>query len=362
MASGNTHRFSGSDWLKSRLHLDLSPLATEAADILGQVFRGIYHLPRSNWEPERWTGPMVWAYVNGSLSTFDFSHLTELVVLAHDRCVRLTVKSAGPRGLHLEFHERNARQGALPLHIPFMEDHLHEIRKNLGFGLREGGNQPITVRQFCQALEGLVDEEIAQEAPDFLRSIRWAANEAPRNFAATLFGIEMLADEAYHFGLEDRDSIVAAVAGLYRSKSPLGHDKREEEQREYDLTRLRNQTLQKWCVHRMKVELFFQDQTWGWNNRPSTYGDMPVDLRDLMVKVEEKARRSMKGHTTWPAVVCEELGEAFRAETPEDRIAELIQTAASCLSWVQWIHENRNLPADDDRPLAVAPTKREEVA
>lgn len=129
-------KFSGSDWLARTLGEKLTPLATEAADVLGQVYQGIYHLPRSNWEPKRWKDPrFVWATVPGGISTVDGFHLTALVVLCHDRRLRVEISSAGPRDLRLTFHPRPTREGGIAQRCPHLERHVATIRAACGLGI-----------------------------------------------------------------------------------------------------------------------------------------------------------------------------------------------------------------------------------
>lgn len=62
-------------------------------------------------------------------STFDFSGLTEAVVLAHDRCIRFEIKPSGPKMLKLFFHKRHTRDGDIALRHPELEEHIELIRK-----------------------------------------------------------------------------------------------------------------------------------------------------------------------------------------------------------------------------------------
>src|SRR6266404_2787116 len=91
----------------------LSPLGREVAEILGQVFLGIYHI-----EDEIGQGKVDWSHKYGieigtwrTLSTYDFANLTWLVVLCHDRAIRLEIGSRGYRRLKLIFHQRTRGGG-----------------------------------------------------------------------------------------------------------------------------------------------------------------------------------------------------------------------------------------------------------
>ena len=65
----------------------------------------------------------------GSLATFDSEKLTKLVVLAHDRYLRVDIGAAGKGKLELMFHLRKTRTGDLMRRMPTMEQHLADIRK-----------------------------------------------------------------------------------------------------------------------------------------------------------------------------------------------------------------------------------------
>lgn len=89
-------KYSGADWLQSQFKdKKLSPLARKVADILGQVYRGIYHLNRI--DDQDWfsiCGVRVFLDSVGELATYDGSELTTLVMLCHEQSIRLSI-SAG---------------------------------------------------------------------------------------------------------------------------------------------------------------------------------------------------------------------------------------------------------------------------
>lgn len=125
-------KYSGADWIEKSLKQELSPLGREVADILGQVWRGIYHLEKQIRKVD-WANTF-WITINiyGDLSTYDFSRLTELVVLCHDRMLRLEISPCNFRYLTLIFHQRMNRDGMIGERMPTMEDHIQAIREHLG--------------------------------------------------------------------------------------------------------------------------------------------------------------------------------------------------------------------------------------
>jgi len=59
-----------------------------------------------------------------SLSTFDNNRLTELVFLAHDRCVRVELANGGPWMTGLKLHRRHTRNGERMQAHPTIEEAL----------------------------------------------------------------------------------------------------------------------------------------------------------------------------------------------------------------------------------------------
>ena len=109
--------------------IELSPLGIEVADILGQVWRGIYHL---QYDLIDWSDPHhIEVNIAEGLSTWDFNRLTELVVLCHDRAVRLEIEPCNMRFVKLLFHQRG-REGGMTKRHPTMEEAVQMVRDNIG--------------------------------------------------------------------------------------------------------------------------------------------------------------------------------------------------------------------------------------
>lgn len=127
-------KYAGADWLERTLHVELSPFGRKVADILGQVWRGIYHLDqggtnlrRTDWTDDRY----IRITVTGELSTFDSQQLTELVIAAHEECVRISVGACNMQRLQLNFSRRTARDGDLFSRHPMIEQAVESWRKHL---------------------------------------------------------------------------------------------------------------------------------------------------------------------------------------------------------------------------------------
>ena len=95
------------DWIERNTGQTCSPLGRKAAYILGAALGGIYNVPMKP-EKTKWSDPGVITVVvsHKDYSTFDFSGLTNLVLLAHALAVRVSIIAVAPRCMRLRFHLR----------------------------------------------------------------------------------------------------------------------------------------------------------------------------------------------------------------------------------------------------------------
>lgn len=122
--------YAGSDWIKGSMKKEMSPLGEAAANLLGDVFLGIYHMDTSLLKKVDWTDKYyiivpIWS---SALSTVDNNELTRLVVLAHDRMMRVDVMPHAFRYMKLGISQRTVREGDLSERCPTMERHIQIIR------------------------------------------------------------------------------------------------------------------------------------------------------------------------------------------------------------------------------------------
>ncbi len=99
------------------------------ADLLGELFAGIYHLdkkelPKVDWEN---THHIVVKTGERAMSTFDNSELTRLVLLAHHYCLRAEI-SGTKGGLILMFHRRE-RDGEISRRHPTIDQAVETFKK-----------------------------------------------------------------------------------------------------------------------------------------------------------------------------------------------------------------------------------------
>jgi hypothetical protein len=132
--------YSGADWIEKTLKKELSPLGKDVADILGAVYLGIYHidqgrnnraLDRADWSDTHCI--VVRLPKNYSLSSYDSSELTGLVLLAHDKAVRIEITAVFGGFFELVFHQRKREGNQFERH-PTIEKAMEDLRKGYGTG------------------------------------------------------------------------------------------------------------------------------------------------------------------------------------------------------------------------------------
>lgn len=131
-------QYDGAEWVRQNITSDVSPLGANVADLLGEVWQGIYHiqkwLDRVNWSDNR----CIEVVVGHPLATVDDNRLTVLVTLAHERMLRVEVLAHTHGYLKLVFHQRQKREGRLWERCPAIESHVSLIKRHYGY--RDGSN------------------------------------------------------------------------------------------------------------------------------------------------------------------------------------------------------------------------------
>lgn len=129
-------KYAGADWVRrnARKGQEMSALGERVADTLGDVFFGIYHIDTRDLDRVDWGHDYVICVpiTSRDLATTDGDALTRLVVLAHDRMLRMSIHPKSKHAVELMFHHRETREAAEPLYkrCPTMEDHMQSIRKH----------------------------------------------------------------------------------------------------------------------------------------------------------------------------------------------------------------------------------------
>ena len=99
----------------------------ECACLFADVLGGFHHLPG---KIKPW-GDGIQLNVLGSWASYDFNQLTRIIVLGHDRMIRVEVGPSGPRLFRVCLHKRHTREGSMAKKIPTIEDAIKEIRGRL---------------------------------------------------------------------------------------------------------------------------------------------------------------------------------------------------------------------------------------
>lgn len=105
--------YSGAEWIEKQKGIKLPEFQTRVANMLGIVFRGIYHIGnevmRADWlckhNEHEHTISITASDGRGRFSTYDSSTLTELVLLAHKMNIRVSIFAATHGYLRLVFME-----------------------------------------------------------------------------------------------------------------------------------------------------------------------------------------------------------------------------------------------------------------
>ena len=131
--------YMGADWIKRNFKTELSEAGEAAANFLGALFLGIYHLNPTSLRKVDWSDRYnIRVTVGGNgFATVDDNQLTRLVVLAHDMCLRVEIEGIGPGYQRLTISKRPNRDGAITNRCPYLADHIHEIRTHYGLPLSQ---------------------------------------------------------------------------------------------------------------------------------------------------------------------------------------------------------------------------------
>lgn len=122
--------FAGADWVEKSLGRTLSPIGRKAANVLGFVYAGIYHLDQAALKKVNWADKWnVHVIIDGSLATYDANALTRLVIAAHDLCARVEIEARAYRYLRLTFSERERNGRSVITSHPTIEQAIESARR-----------------------------------------------------------------------------------------------------------------------------------------------------------------------------------------------------------------------------------------
>jgi len=115
----------GAEWIKKSLKIELSPLGERVAELLDDVFAGIYHIADQVREADWSNNLYIEIRCGRNFATYDGDLLTKLVFAAHQYAIRVEVNPRSNRYLTLIFHGRQ-RGGRGFEHHPTIEEAVKE--------------------------------------------------------------------------------------------------------------------------------------------------------------------------------------------------------------------------------------------
>ena len=132
-----TGTYAGAEWIEENIRANgkpviMSSIGRKAADLLGELFEGIYHLDQKMLMKTDWSNN-IWIKINifyKTLSTIDFDALTTLVFLAHHLALRVTVEAGARNHLWITFHERK-RGGAFFENHPTLDQAVEKFKSTV---------------------------------------------------------------------------------------------------------------------------------------------------------------------------------------------------------------------------------------
>lgn len=130
-------KYSGFDWIVRNYEIVhpeaiVSELGCDVADLLGELFFGIYHIDNRALMKVDWTNK---SYIEISIgwqdwSTVDFDKLTRLVFLAHHMAIRVNITPSKYGYLKLLFHQRNRNGDSYHRH-PTLDEAVDKFKASV---------------------------------------------------------------------------------------------------------------------------------------------------------------------------------------------------------------------------------------
>lgn len=113
-------------WHKDNDYKWMNDEQWECFEMLCDLCRGAHHI---GGKVKPWgKGIAVNIRYGFNAATYDFSGLTEAVIMAHDRCIRFEIEPSGPGMLRLVFHKRDGREGEMWQRHPTLEQAIANLR------------------------------------------------------------------------------------------------------------------------------------------------------------------------------------------------------------------------------------------
>lgn len=131
--------YEGARWIKYMLPYwykkdpkIISPLGERVANLLGELFGGIYHIDESALKKAEWDNNYnISIRVSKNLATYDFSYLTRLVFLCHHFRLRVEVAPLNFDNLTLLFHDRGDDKKQIHKYHPSLDEAVKNFKENV---------------------------------------------------------------------------------------------------------------------------------------------------------------------------------------------------------------------------------------
>jgi hypothetical protein len=131
--------YAGASWIKDSLKYweigsEISPLGRDVANLLGELFVGIYHVDTKMLRRVDWSNDQHIEISLGwkSFSTYDSDYLTRLVFLAHHMALRVELSASTHHYVKLLFHRRK-RGGAWHQRHPTLDEAVAQFKEQVTF-------------------------------------------------------------------------------------------------------------------------------------------------------------------------------------------------------------------------------------
>jgi hypothetical protein len=97
----------------------------EATAFFSEFYQGDHHIPKGGVKEFGYG----WAVVHnrGDLATYDYNELTKLVIMGHDRCIRVSIMPYQIKSLKIAIWRRQ-REGGMSERHPTLEQAIESFR------------------------------------------------------------------------------------------------------------------------------------------------------------------------------------------------------------------------------------------
>lgn len=111
----------------------------EAMEFFAEFYGGAHHIP--NYKVFEFGYGWMVKHDRGDLATFDYNDLTRLVLMAHDKCMRVSIMPLNKNTVQIAVWKRQ-REGSMSERHPTLEQAIESYRKSSTTTLSgdEGGN------------------------------------------------------------------------------------------------------------------------------------------------------------------------------------------------------------------------------